>query len=112
MIDKAFELTMKSLSGEELTDDEKKYVRDRNAKYELVRYVYMEKMKHDGLELQNFQFSPGESFTETPIIDIVNGLLRMNEAIKNGDYEVVEFDDSSWAHNPPKTGKEKTKLGA
>lgn len=111
MIDKAFELTLRSLSGEELTDDEKKYVRDRNAKYELVRYVYMEKMKHDGLELQNFQFSPGDSFMETPIIDTVNGLLKMNEAIKNGDYEVVDFGDSNWVHNPPKTGRTKTKLG-
>ncbi len=111
MIDKAFELTMRSLSGEELTDDEKKYVQERNAKYELVRYVYMEKMKHDGLDLQNFQFSPGESFMETPIVDIVNELLKMNEAIKNGDYEVLDFGDSSWVHNPPKTGREKTKLG-
>lgn len=99
MFDKAFELTMRSLSGEELTDDEKKYVRERNAKYELVRYVYMEKMKHDGLELKNFQFSPGYGFMETPIIDIVNGLLKMNEAIKNGDYEVVDFGDSHWVED-------------
>lgn len=111
MIDKAFELTLRSLSGEELTDDEKKYVRDRNAKYELVRYVYMEKMKHDGHELQNFQFSPGDGFMETPIIDIVNGLLKMYEAIKKGDYEILDFGDSSLINNPPVTGRPKTKLG-
>lgn len=93
MFDKAYELTIKSLSGKELTDDEKKYVRERNAKYELVRYVYIEKMRRDGIELQNFHFTPGESFMDTPIIDIVNGLLKVNEAIKNGDYEVVDFDD-------------------
>ena len=93
MFDKAYKLTMKAFSGEELTDDEKKYVRERNVKYELVRYVYIEKMRHDGVELQNFHFTPGESFTDTPIIDIVNGLLKVNEAIKNGDYEVVDFDD-------------------
>jgi hypothetical protein len=84
---------MKALGGEELTDDEKKYVRERNAKYELVRYVYMEKMKHDGLGLTNFQFTPGDSFMDTPIIDIVNDLLKINEVIKNGNYEVVDFDD-------------------
>ena len=95
MINKAFELTLKSLSGEELTDDEKKYVRERNAKYELVRYVYMEKMKHDGHELRNFQFSPGEGFMETPVLDIVNDLMKVNEAIKNGDYEVLDFGDSN-----------------
>lgn len=104
MFDKAFELTMKSISGEELTDDEKKYVRERNAKYELVRYVYMEKMKHEGSSLTNFQFSPGDSFMETPIFDIVNGLIKVNESIKNGDYEVVDFGDSSHSD------KEKTTL--
>lgn len=111
MFDKAFELTMKASLGEELTDDEKKYVRERNAKYELVRYLYTEKVRHEGLGLRNFQFSPGDSFMDTPIIDIVNGLLEVNEAIKNGDYDVVDFGDSSLVKsNPPDTGKEKTIL--
>ena len=110
MFDKAFELTMRSLSGEELTDDEKKYVRERNAKYELVRYLYTEKVRHDGVDLLNFQFSPGDSFVDTPIIDIVNGLLEVNKAIKNGGYEVLDFGDSNWVDNPPHTGKEKTTL--
>ena len=111
MLDKAFELTMKSISGEELTDDEKKYVRERNAKYELIRHVYIEKMRHDGHDLQNFHFTPGDGFMETPIFDIVNSLLKINESIKNGDYEVLDFGDSSWVNNPPHTGREKTKLG-
>lgn len=110
MLDKAFELTMKSLSGEELTDDEKKYLHQRNAKYELVRYVYIEKMKHKGSGLTNFQFTPGDSFMDTPIIDIVNDLLKFSEAIENGDYEVADFGDSNRKHNPPHTGKEKTTL--
>jgi hypothetical protein len=110
MFDKALELTMKAFSGEQLTDDENKYLRARNAKYELVRYVYIEKMKHEGLSLTNFQFSPGDSFMETPIFDIVNGLIKVNESIKNGDYEVVDFGDSNRKHNPPHSGKEKTTL--
>ena len=110
MLDKAYELTMKMFSGEQLTDDESKYLRARNAKYEFVRYVYMEKMNHDGLGLTNFQFTPGESFMDTPIIDIVNDLLKINEAIKNGDYEVLEFGDSNRKHNPPHSGQEKTQL--
>ena len=109
MLDKAFELTMKSISGEELTDDEKKYMRDRNAKYELVRYVYMEKMKYEGSEITQFHFTPGESFIDTPIIDIVNDLMKINEAIKNGDYEIADWDD---VDGPPHTCIEKTKLGA
>jgi hypothetical protein len=84
MFDKAFELTMKAIGGEELTDDEAKYLRLRNAKYELVRYVYMEKMEHEGSKLTDFHFTPGDSFVDTPIIDIVNSLLKINQGIKYG----------------------------
>jgi hypothetical protein len=110
MLDKAYELTLKMFSGEQLTDDESKYLRARNAKYEFVRYVYMEKMKHEGSELKQFHFTPGESFMDTPIIDIVNDLLKINEAIKNGDSKVYNFGDLRWKDNPPHSGKEKTTL--
>ena len=111
MFDKAFELTMKAMSGEELTDDEKNYVRLRNAKYELVRYVYMEKMEHEGSKMVNFQFSPGDSFMDTPIIDIVNNLLEFNQAIKDGKVTPLSFGDVTLVkHNPPHSGKEKTTL--
>jgi hypothetical protein len=93
MIDKAFELTMKSISGEELTDDEKKYMRERNAKYELVRYVYMEKMKHEGSSVTQFHFTPGDNFMETPIFDIVSGLLKVVQGIKDGNIESCDFRD-------------------
>jgi hypothetical protein len=105
MLDKAFELTMKSISGEELTDDEKKYVRERNAKYELVRYVYMEKMKHEGSGVTQFHFTPGESFMDTPIIDIVNSLLKINHGIKEGKVTPRDFGDLNWIYNPPHSGK-------
>ncbi len=32
------------------------------------------------------------------------------KAIKNGDYEVLDFGDSNWVDNPPHTGKETKKL--
>jgi hypothetical protein len=108
MLDKAFELTMKAMSGEELTDDEKNYVRLRNAKYEIARYVYMEKMEHEGSKMVGFQFSPGKSFMDTPIIDIVNNLLEFNKAIKDGKVTRLDFGDA--LHNPPHAGKEKTTL--
>jgi hypothetical protein len=91
MFDKAFELTMKSLTSEGLTKDEAKYLCERNAKYELVRYVYMEKMKHEGSALSNFHFTPGNSFVDTPIIDIVNSLLKINENIKDGKVTPLDF---------------------
>ena len=111
MFDKALELTMKAFSGEQLTDDESKYLRARNAKYEFVRYVYIEKMKHEGSELKQFHFTPGESFMDTPIIDIVNDLMKFNEAIKNGKVKPLNFGDLSLVkHNSPHSGKEKTEL--
>lgn len=110
MFDKAFILTMKAMSGKELTEDEKNYVRLRNAKYELVRYVYMEKMKHKGSKLTDFHFTPGDSFVDTPIIDIVNSLLKINENIKDGKVTPLDFGDLNWIDNPPHSSKEKTTL--
>ena len=110
MIDKALELTMKAFSGEQLTEDESKYLRARNAKYEFVRYVYMEKMKHEGSGLTNFQFTPGESFMDTPIIDIVNDLMKFNEAIKDGKVKPLDFGDLRWRDAPPHSGKTKRTL--
>ena len=111
MMDRAFELTMKALGGEELTDDEKLYVQKRNAKYELVRYIYMEKMEHENTGLKDFHFTPGENFADTPTIDTVNELLKINEAVKNGDYKPLRFDDLRLKKsNPPKTNIEKTDL--
>ena len=101
---------MKAFSGEQLTDDEAKYLRARNAKYEIVRYVYMEKMKHDGSGLTDFQFTPGNSFVDTPIIDIVSSLLKINENIKDGKATPLDFGDLDWRDNPPHSGKEKTTL--
>ena len=110
MFDKALTIAMKAMSGKELADDETTYLRERNAKYELVRYVYMEKMKHEGSGLTDFHFTPGDNFVDTPIIDIVNDLMKFNEAIKNGNYKVADFEDLDWRDNPPRSGKEKTTL--
>lgn len=103
-----YELSMKAILGLELTDEERLLVQRRNAKYALVRYVYMEKMKHNGKELVDFQFTPGESFVDTPVIDIVNELLKINKQT----YEVLNFGDMRLIKsNPPHTGKAKTTLG-
>ena len=110
MFDKALTIAMKAMSGKELADDEAKYLRERNAKYELVRYVYMEKMKHEGSSLINFQFTAGDSFMDVPIIDIVNDLLKFNKAIEDGKVTPLDFGDLNWRDNPPHSGKEKTTL--
>lgn len=58
MFDKSIEISMKALRGEELLTMKKSYLQKRNAKYELVKYIYMEKMKHEKAGLVDFNFTP------------------------------------------------------
>lgn len=111
----------------DLTDEERSAVRERNIKYALVRFLYMEKMKGTGL--LDFHFSPGDSFMETPTIDVVNTLVDTMEKIASGEIECVPLDfgdrtifDSpeekavyeayhrGEKSNPPVTGRPKTKI--
>lgn len=110
MFGKAHDLTMKVMLGEEITEDERKYLHERDAKYKIVRHIYMEKMNHDKLGLKDFQFTPGDAFDDTPIIDIVNDLLKINLAIKEGRSRPLDFGDSRWKSIPPHSGREKTTL--
>ncbi len=79
MNDRAFELTSKALMGEQLTDEELKYLQKRDAKYKLVRYMYLEKVNagSPSPEVTNFHFTPGDGFDEMPTIDIVNELVKV-----------------------------------
>jgi hypothetical protein len=70
----------------------------------------MEKMEHEGSKLTDFHFTPGDSFVDTPIIDIVNSLLKIKENIKDGKVTPLDFGDLNWRDNPPHSGKEKTTL--
>lgn len=96
-----YELAIKSLLGDELTDEEKLRLHRRSAKYDIVRYIYVEKMNHDKAGLVDFHFTPGESFDDTPIIDIVNNLLKFNEYVRNGKIKVdrLDFGDSHWVED-------------
>ena len=95
------ELTLKHIIGEQLTEDEETFLKNRSIKYELVRFLYIEKMKHLGVGLEQFHFSPGTSFEDTPIIDVVNSLLEISEKTSNGEYEPLVFGDQKWKSNPP-----------
>jgi hypothetical protein len=90
-MDKAFEITTDLLMGKEVSDEDKLWLQKRNAKYEIVRILYMEKMNADGMQLTNFQFTPGDKFAETPTIDILNDLLKLNEAIKRGEFTKMKW---------------------
>jgi len=103
------ELTLKLAAGEELSEEEKKTVANRNLRYELVRFLVKEKMNHgkkDGDRiLTNFHFTPGPKWEEIPIIDFVNSLLSV---------QTMDIFDVNGEPNPlysaPKTGRKKTKL--
>lgn len=117
-----YELSMKAMLGLELTDEERLLVQRRNAKYELVRYLYLEKMKTENLALKDFHFTPNEeTFMEVPTIDIVNSIIKMHENLK--DAKPLDFGDGTFIFddgkpipqrgvhgNPPNTGKVKRTL--
>ena len=85
-------LTAKAMVGEKLTDHEKKILKDYNGKYELVRFLVMDKHKSQyGLKLENFHFTPGEEFMNTPVIDVANAVLETLSAIS----KEVKFGDGS-----------------
>lgn len=99
-------LGMKALLGLELTDEERLLVQRRNAKYELVRYLYREKMEAEKLGLKDFHFTPNEeTFMEVPTIDIVNSLIEVYENMK--DAVPLDFGDYSLklAEEPLHTGR-------
>lgn len=101
----------KLLAGKEVTDEDKTSLREHSARYELVRFLYMEKMKADGMPLSDFHFTPGPKWTEVPIIDIINDLLEFNKAISDGNVKPIKFDDAKLVkHGPPHTGMEKVNI--
>ena len=114
-----YELSAKAIIGEELTDEEKSTLSEYNTKYKIVRHLVMEKRKHQGFELVDFQFTPVHEFLAMPAIDVANSILEtlllpMTE-LDFGD-GTIEFDDDGnlvskqKANNPPVTGKSKTSL--
>jgi hypothetical protein len=125
-----YNLSAKALVGEELTDEEKSTLSEYNARYKLVRWLVMEKLnshekekgsKYEGYSTKDFQFTPGDRFLETPVIDIVNGVIESfslpSEPLVFGDGTFVFDDDGNPIPqrgvygNPPVTGKPKTRLG-
>lgn len=102
---KAFEITIKMMVGEDITEEEKSYARNYNAKYSIVRHLVMEKLATgESRELKNFHFTPGEDFMDTPTIDVVNSLLKVFSDFPE------KFDPSKPFGNPPHTGRLKSKL--
>lgn len=103
---KAFEITTKMIVGEDVTDEEKSYARNYNAKYAIVRHLVMEKMQQEKAGLKDFHFTPGEDFMKTPTVDVVNSIIK-SFSIKT---EPFSFGDSRWKSAPPHTGREKTTI--
>ena len=98
---------------EEVSDEDRKSLKEYDIKYALVRFLYIEKSKADGKNLVNFHFTPGDSFMDTPIFDVVDSLLEFSRKIESGEIESkpLSFDDLRLRKsNPPDTGKTKTKL--
>lgn len=79
MIDKAFDITTRLLMKEEVSEEEKLYLKNRNAKYELVRYLIKDYYKHNSeAELKDFHFSPGEEFDNTSALEIASAIVNVD----------------------------------
>jgi hypothetical protein len=97
-----YDLSAKMIVGDELSVDERLRLQKYNTKYELVRFLYMEKMNASGSKVSQFHFTPGDKFMDIPTIDIVNDIIKLFEGFDNGSY--------SREHNPPETGLQKRTL--
>lgn len=110
MFDKAFELHIRSARGDELSEAEKSYLHERNAKYALVRYVFLDKMKRDGYDLVDFHFSPSEEFMDHSVYDIVSKLIKfgkkLGRSLDSGN--AGPFGEPPIWDNPPQSGKKKS----
>jgi hypothetical protein len=113
-------LSAKAFVGEDLSDDEKKLLREYDAKYKIVRHIVMEKRKHEGSNLVDFQFTPGDKFMDLPILDLANSIIESfslpSKPVDFGD-ETFVFDDEGNPipqrgvyGNPPHTGMTKRTL--
>ena len=104
-MDKVLEITTKLLLNKEVSDEERKYISNRNMKYQLVRHIFLEKInfgkKESDKTVSDFHFTPGDKFDEMSVYDIVSHLLDIDVQCQ------IAYDQKS---NPPTTGLEKTKL--
>lgn len=78
-----YELLVRALAEpESITDEEKLFMQQRARKYEIVRLLCLEKFQADAKEgepvMTDFHFTPGESFMETAIVDIVNSIVNLD----------------------------------
>ena len=122
MLTGILELSLKQfVAEEELTEEEKKKLREYDIKYKLVRFLVMEKRNqvNGDKKLKDFQFTPGDKFLETPTIDIVNSIIESfslpARPLDFGD-GTFEFDENGiplrkrFADNPPRTGIQKKSI--
>ena len=113
-----YDLSAKVLMGEELSDEEKKMLRDYDTKYKLVRYIVMEKRRYDGVDMVDFQFTPGDGFLDMSALDVANSIIKSFSALS----EPLDFGDGSMVRdsegkpikgvygNPPHTGRAKKSI--
>lgn len=89
---KHYETAMKILLGEKVSTEDLKAFRMHEAKYQIVRELYLEHQRINGKELSNFHFTPGDNFDEISTYEILKTLIEMDlskaKEIKFGDYNM------------------------
>ena len=81
------EISMKALTliGP-MTEADSTYVHERAIKYQLVRFMVVEKLNHSDSDMKtkDFHFSPDTNFMDTPIYDVVNVIVKTFEELVAG----------------------------
>jgi hypothetical protein len=84
------DISMKAFLGESLSLKEQEELTERNFRYELVRFLYVEKMKSLGIPINNFHFTPSDGWMEVPVYDIITNLI---DAIMSDSVEQVNGNE-------------------
>jgi hypothetical protein len=90
------DLLMRAMLGEVLTPEEQAELKARNFRYELVRTLYMEKMKHLGVNIKNFHFTPGDDWMNVPVYDMLSMFIEIHEKRESGEYKPIDMSQVDW----------------
>lgn len=94
--ERIFDIATKALVGDEISEEDSKFLRERNARYKMVQFLYLEKVNHNNREdkskVIDFQFTPRSEWMKMPILDIVNELVELDRKIQSGEIKPQPLD--------------------
>jgi hypothetical protein len=87
------DILTRAMLGEVLSAEEQAQLKARNFRYELVRTLYMEKMRALGVNIKNFHFTPGDKWMDLPVYDLISSLIGIHEKRESGEYKPIDISE-------------------